>query len=163
MKALYQKNRLESAAAIFTVLLILFWLYAAGNQLTDFNKFKGEMNNQVFSSSISGILTYLIPGIEIIIASLLVFSSTRLWGTFLSFLLMLTFSTYTGLIWFNAFNRTPCTCAGLLGDGSTWGWNFTLNLFITVVAATGLILNLKWKRKEDKGMDTIVSHAPLPA
>ncbi len=163
MKALNPINRIEFFIAIITVVLILFWLYAAGTQISDFNKFKGEMNNQVFSGVISNVLAYLIPVLEITIAGLLVYSFTRLWGMIFSFSLLLVFSTYVGLALLNVFSRMPCTCAGLLGGSSTWEWNLTLNLIVTAVAAAGLILNLKWRRKEGKGMDAIVSHAPLPA
>lgn len=163
MKALNPISRIEFFIAIITVVLILFWLYAAGTQISDFNKFKGEMNNQVFSGVISNVLAYLIPVLEITIAGLLVYSFTRLWGMIFSFSLLLVFSTYVGLALLNVFSQKPCTCAGLLGGSSTWEWNLTLNLIVTAVAAAGLILNLKWRRKEDKGMDAIVSHAPLTA
>lgn len=163
MKALNHLSRIELFIDIITAVLILFWLYAAGTQISDFNKFKGEMNNQVFSGVISGVLVYLIPVLEVTIASLLAYTSTRLWGMILSFSLMLTFSTYVGLAILGVYNKTPCNCAGLLGTNSTWESNLILNLIVTAVAAAGLILNLIRRRKEGKGMDAIVSHAPLPA
>ncbi|WEK21643.1 MAG: hypothetical protein P0Y49_10895 [Candidatus Pedobacter colombiensis] len=150
IETLNLKRKLELLVAILTVFLILFWLYAAGTQISDFNKFKGEMNNQVFSNRISRLLAYLIPSSEIIIATLLVNRPTRLIGMKMSLLLTLTFSTYIILALLNVYSRMPCNCAGLMGSNSTWVANLILNLIVTVVAVTGLIINLKMKERRTK-------------
>ena len=150
MKAINPTGKNELYLIILTVFLILFWLYAAGAQISDFNKFKGEMNNQVFSHRISGILAFLIPISEMIIATLLAHPLTRLIGMKMSFLLILTFSIYIGLALLNVYSRMPCNCAGLLGSNSSWEANLILNLIVTAVAAAGLILNLKFKERRAK-------------
>lgn len=150
MKAINLYSVIELSKVILTVAFILFWLYAVGTQLSDFNKFKGEMINQVFSRSVSGILAYVLPVVEITIATLLVFASTRLMGLVLSFLMMLVFSTYVGLALLNLFKEIPCNCAGLLGSNSTWETNLILNLIVTAVAAIGIILQLKFKERRIK-------------
>ncbi len=145
------------------MLLIFFWLFAAGSQLSDFAAFKGEMNNQVFSNNISKVLAYTVPALEIAIAGLLVYSSTRLTGMILSVLTILSFTVYVGLALANVYSRMPCNCAGLLGQNSSWEANFIFNLFVTAVAVIGLIITLKDRERRTKGMRTIVSHAPLTA
>lgn len=140
----------STVIVFIAVLLILFWTYAAGIQLSDFNRFKREMNNQVFSNRTSRILTFIIPSLEIIAAILLVNPLTRLMGMKLSLLLMLIFSTYITLALLNVYSRMPCNCAGLLGSNSTWEANLILNLIVTAVAAAGLILNLKFKERRAK-------------
>lgn len=157
------KKYKEQIIVILTVAFILFWLFAAGSQLHDFDKFKGEMNNQMFSNYISNVLAYAIPAIEILIAGLLVYSSTRLFGMIVSLGLMMAFTAYVGLALLDVYSRMPCNCAGLLGQNSSWEANFIFNLVITAVAAIGLIITLKDKERRTKGMRTIVSHAPLTA
>lgn len=157
-----EKHR-EQFIILLTVVFILFWLYASGSKFYDFTAFKGEMNNQVFSRSISNVLVYTIPTSEIVIAGLLVYSSTRLAGMILSFSLMLTFTSYIGLALLNVYSRMPCNCAGLLGQNSTWEANLILNLFITAVSAIGLIITFKDKERRKKGMRNVLLHASLKA
>jgi putative oxidoreductase len=147
MKAFNTTRKNELCVVILTVLLILFWLYAAGTKLYDFNTFKGEMNNQVFSRRISNALAYTLPAVEIMIAALLVNSTTRLTGMILSCSMILVYTTYVGLALLDVYNRMPCNCAGLL---SSWEANLILNLLVTAVAAAGLILNLKFKERRAK-------------
>jgi hypothetical protein len=163
MKETNGKPQAELYAVIVAVLFIVFWLFSVGSQLSDFNKFKGEMNNQVFSAAVSNVLAYVIPTVEIMIAGLLAFLSTRVVGMILTFVLMLAFSTYIGLAVLNVYQRMPCNCAGLLGQNSSWEANLIFNLFITVVAVIGLIITLKDRERRKKGMGNILSHAPLPA
>lgn len=144
------KKHREQIIAFLSVAFILFWLLAAGLQLSDFNKFKGEMHAQVFSSRISLILAYVIPTLEIALATLIVYSSTRLLGMILSFSLMFAFSIYVGLALLKVYTSMPCNCAGLLGSNSTWEANLILNLFVTAVAAIGIIPNLKTKERRAK-------------
>ena len=163
MKTTIFKPQTEFYAVIFAVVFILFWLFAAGSQLSDFDKFRGEMNNQVFSITVSDILVYIIPVIEITIAGLLAFKSTRFIGTVFTSLLMVLFTTYISLALLNVFNRMPCNCAGFLGHNSSWTANLIFNLFVVAIAMIGLILTYKDRERRKKGMDTIVSHAPLTA
>lgn len=127
---------------------------SAGFKLYDFDTFKQEMHRQVFPNDISNLLSYVIPAFEITIATLLVYSPTRLLGMTFSFLLMLMFTTYVGLALLDAYRFMPCNCISLLGQNASWGANFILNLFIAIVAAIGLILTFKHReRRRKKGMN----------
>ncbi|SHE46535.1 MauE/DoxX family redox-associated membrane protein [Pedobacter caeni] len=131
---------------LLSVVFILFWLYSAGFKLYDFGAFKQEMHRQVFPAELSNLLSFTVPASEIIIAALLVNAVTRGIGMILSFLLMLAFTTYTGLALLGVYSTTPCNCIGLLGEKASWGDNFMLNLVITLIATAGLILTFKdWK------------------
>jgi len=163
MKTSAHNYKVGIAHIIFTVVTILFWLYVGGSAIYSFSDFKGEINNQVFPIEVSAILIYALPTVEIIIATLLVFEGTRYLGMKLSFLLMLGFTVYIALVFFGIFNRTPCSCAGLLGKNSTWENNFMLNVLITIIAGIGLLLTFKDKERRKIGMDTLVSHAHLTA
>ncbi|NQX38763.1 hypothetical protein SAMN05421820_101796 [Pedobacter steynii] len=144
----------EAYLMILYTVFILFWLYSAGSKLYDFDTFKQEMHSQVFPNGISNLLSYAIPAFEIMIAGLLVYSTTRLLGMTLSFLLMLMFTAYVGLALLDAYRFMPCNCIGLLGQHASWGANFILNLFIVIVAAIGLILTFKHReRRKEKDMN----------
>ena len=143
-------NRREVYLMILCAVFILFWLYSAGFKLYNFDAFKQEMHSQVFSNGISNLLSYIIPAFEIMIAALLVYSTTRLLGMTLSFLLMLMFTTYVGLALMDVYRFMPCNCIGLLGENASWGANFILNLFIAIVAAVGLILTFKHRERRKK-------------
>jgi hypothetical protein len=143
-------NSREVYLMILCAVFILFWLYSAGFKLYDFETFKQEMHRQVFPNDISNLLSYVIPAFEIMIAALLIYSTTRLLGMTLSFLLMLMFTTYVGLALLDVYRYMPCNCIGLLGENASWGANFILNLFIAIVAAVGLILTFKHRERRRK-------------
>jgi putative oxidoreductase len=158
-------GKIETAVIIFSIILILFWFVAAGLKLYDFGEWKQEMYNQIFSRTYSNTLLYAVPAIEVITAGLITYSATRLAGIILSFFLILAFTIYVGLALLEVYSRSPCNCAGLLGQNSSWGANFILNLFVTGVALAGMILTIKSKTKKRrvKGLDATVSHVPLTA
>lgn len=163
MKTLQPSGKTEQLLTLLYVLFICFWLFACSSKLADFNGFKDELYSQVFTASISGLLLYLLPAVEFLIACLLVSSATRLAGLILSFSLMSAYSIYVLLAVLNVYSRTPCNCAGLLGLGSSWTANLLLNLFITTAAAITILFTYKAKERRKKGMDTPVSPAPLTA
>ncbi|MEO6521352.1 MAG: MauE/DoxX family redox-associated membrane protein [Mucilaginibacter sp.] len=154
-------SKKDTYVVLVSVAFILFWFFAAGSKLYDFGEWKQEMDNQVFSRRITYGIIYTLPALEIMIAALLVRSATRLIGMILTFGLMVIFTIYVGLALLEVYSRTPCNCAGLMGQNSSWAANFKLNLLITAVAGAGLILTSKSKERRKKGMDTVVSHAPL--
>ena len=83
------------------------------------------------------VLAYTVPGVELLIALLLLFSVTRWWGYLGSILLLTVFITYVGLIWVGAFPRVPCNCAGIL-ESLGWAEHFVLNLGLIGLAVWGL-------------------------
>ena len=131
------------APVFFSIAFILFWFVVLWIQLHDFNGFKNEIHNQVFPDDVSNILVYILPSIEFLTAVLLVESRTRKTGFILCLLLMLVFTIYVGLALLNVYSRTPCNCAGLLGNNSSWTSNFIFNLCVTAVAAAGFIFTIK--------------------
>lgn len=147
MKRSLSPAKAEQLLTVFYVLFIFFWLFALGSKLYDFDEFRIALFSQVFPPFIGRILLYLLPSIELLIACLLVYSTTRMAGLILSFSMMSMYSIYVLLAVLNLYTRIPCNCAGLLGRGSSWGANLLLNLFITVTAATVLIFTLKYQER----------------
>lgn len=125
-----------------TSLLILLWAYAAVSKLSDFTQFRNQMLQQVFSSGTAEVLVYILPAIELLVAALLCFSQTRLFGLAASAMLLLTFSIYIALILSNVFGKIPCSCGGILSQLG-WGQHLIFNLFFLALALIGWFLTFR--------------------
>ncbi|WP_051315450.1 MauE/DoxX family redox-associated membrane protein [Algoriphagus terrigena] len=124
-------------------LLILLWIYTGMDKILRFKISSKAFHNQVFPSELAEILSYAVPGVELLITLLLLFSVTRWWGYLGSVLLLTVFITYVGLIWVGAFPRVPCNCAGIL-ESLGWAEHFLLNLICIGISISGLRLE-SWK------------------
>jgi len=121
------------------LLLILLWTFTGLEKLIRFDQSRKAFHNQTFPAELAEALSYLIPGVELLLALLLLFSVTRWWGYLGSVLLLTVFITYVGLIWVGAFPRVPCNCAGIL-ESLGWAEHFFLNLVCIGIGVWGLRL-----------------------
>ncbi len=128
---------------ILSSLLILLFVYASVSKWLDFNTFIGQMDNQPFPNELTPVLVWAIPGSEILISLLLMFSKTQKLGFYAALVLMLLFTVYTALVLLNVFGRVPCSCGGVI-EKLNWNQHLVFNLFFVGVALTGIVL----KRKE---------------
>jgi putative oxidoreductase len=127
------------------LLLIMLFVYTASSKLMDFGHFKVQMNNQTLPHGIAEFLIYTLPGIEILTSLLLIFSTTRLPGLYIAFILMLLFTGYVGLVLINYFGRVPCSCGGVL-KMMGWKTHFIFNLFFLLLTATGIYITDRERR-----------------
>ncbi|WPR76034.1 MauE/DoxX family redox-associated membrane protein [Algoriphagus sp. NG3] len=121
----------------FSIPLILLWTYTGLDKLVRWDASRKAFLNQPMPNELEEVLAFAIPGIELLIALLLLFSVTRWWGYLGSALLLTVFTTYVGLIWVGAFPRVPCNCAGIL-ESLGWAEHFWLNLGFIGVAVWGM-------------------------
>ncbi|PZV82296.1 hypothetical protein CLV31_109157 [Algoriphagus aquaeductus] len=121
------------------IILIFIWAYTGLEKLIRFDQSRKAFLNQPMPNWLEEYLAFLIPGIELLIATLLLFSVTRWWGYLGSILLLTVFITYVGLIWVGAFPRVPCNCAGII-ESLGWAEHFVLNLGLIGLAVWGLRL-----------------------
>lgn len=119
--------------------LILIWTYSGLDKLIQFDQSRKSFLNQPLPNEIEEVLAYSIPGVELLLALLLLFSVTRWWGFLGSSLVLTVFTSYVGLIWVGAFPRVPCNCAGIL-ESLGWAEHFILNLGLIGVSILGLYL-----------------------
>jgi len=149
------KRKRQILEAIY-ILLIILWSYAAVTKLSNMEKSRMEMLNQIFPNWMAEILTWLVPVIELILALLLLFKKTRRRALVGSLLLLIAFTGYVGLVMTGMFGRVPCSCGGILA-GMGHAAHLVFNLFYTGIAAVGLYLqreafscfkNFSQKRKE---------------
>lgn len=131
-----------------TTLLILLWTYTGLEKLIRFKDSRKAFLNQPMPHELEEVLAYAIPGVELLLALLLLFLTTRWWGYLGSILLLSIFSTYVGLIWVGAFPRVPCNCAGII-ESLGWVEHFILNLTFMGIAVFGL-WSINQKKPEAK-------------
>ncbi|MNL56096.1 hypothetical protein D3C87_1795620 [compost metagenome] len=89
-------------------------------------------------SNYAGLLAWMVPLVEIVIAVLLVFESLRLRGLFASFSLMTMFSTYIFII-LNYAETIPCNCGGVL-EKLKWPEHMVFNIVFVVLGIIGIWL-----------------------
>jgi hypothetical protein len=124
---------------ISSSVFILLWTYTGLEKFLRFRDSRKAFHNQTFPPELAEILSYAVPGVELTLAFLLLFSATRWWGYLGSMLLLTVFVTYVGLIWVGAFPRVPCNCAGLI-DSMGWAEHFWMNLGLIGIAVYGVWL-----------------------
>jgi uncharacterized membrane protein YphA (DoxX/SURF4 family) len=123
--------------------LIFIWSYTGIEKIIRFKESRKAFLNQPMPNEIEEVLAYVVPGVELLLALLLLFSVTRWWGYLGSMLLLTVFTTYVGLIWVGAFPRVPCNCAGIL-ESLGWAEHFILNMICIGLGVWGLRMeNLK--------------------
>lgn len=125
--------------SICQLLLIALWTYTGLDKLIRFDLSRKAFLNQPMPNELEEVLAYAVPGVELLLALLLLFSVTRWWGYLGSVLLLTVFITYVGLIWVGAFSRVPCNCAGII-DSMGWAAHFWMNLGLIGISVLGLRL-----------------------
>ena len=110
----------DLAVKAIALLLLVVWAYSGLEKLLDWEASRQAFQNQPFPEGLATLLAYGVPLVEIALALLLVGRSLRWWGLLGSILLLAVFTTYIGLVWWNAFERVPCNCAGFI---EVLGWS----------------------------------------
>src|ERR1700743_686473 len=90
---------------VSTFLLVFLWVYAAFSKLFDWEHFKWELHNQLFTPIFSTVLAYAIPMAELAATGLLLLNRLQLLGLYLSFMLLASFTLYIALVISGVFNR----------------------------------------------------------
>ena len=130
---------------IICCLLVLLFVYAAFSKLLEYHTFKIQLTNSPFLKPFSGIIVWLIPIAELIIAALLTVTHTRRAGLYFSLILLLVFTVYiTGI--FLSGVHLPCSCGGIIQQFS-WKQHLVFNLFFIVLTVIGIVLERNQKLK----------------
>ncbi|TRX32987.1 hypothetical protein FNW52_16150 [Flavobacterium sp. ZT3R18] len=144
MKLSIQNNRiiLNSICQLY----ILLFVYAAVSKLLDFENFQVQLGQSPLLSAFASWVAWLVPTIELILASLLLFPKWRTIALFAAFSLMIMFTTYIFII-LNYSSFVPCSCGGIL-EKMGWTEHLIFNVFFIVLAILGLLLekqqNYNW-------------------
>ncbi|MEZ7516134.1 MauE/DoxX family redox-associated membrane protein [Flavobacterium frigidarium] len=144
------------------LLFVLLFVYASISKLLDFENFRIQLGQSPLLSSFAGIVVWLVPLIELLIALLLFLKSYRLVGLFSAFSLMIMFTAYIFII-LNYSSFIPCSCGGIL-EKMGWTEHLIFNVIFVLLTLLGIIIvekstsikSIKWSRLVYFGVFTTV-------
>lgn len=124
---------------LICTLLVLLWTYTVASKLIDIHEFKRQLGNQTLGKTTASFLLWFIPVSEILSILLLLYQRTRFIGLLLSTILMSLFTGYIGLVILGYYDRTPCSCGGVLKEMG-WQLHFWFNVFFLTISCLGVYL-----------------------
>ena len=133
--------------AFISYFFILLFCYAAISKIMDFEKFQIQMKDSPLLSPFSELLPLFIIAVELFLVGLLCYQKTQNIGLLGSFILMLIFTVYIGIMLVTSENL-PCSCGGIL-EKMTWTQHLYFNIGCAVLAFLALVLNKKYNRPVD--------------
>ncbi|WP_268225154.1 MauE/DoxX family redox-associated membrane protein [Sinomicrobium oceani] len=131
---------------IICLLFIILFVYAGLTKLMEGDRFYTNLNNSPLFGikTLAGIMSWVIPILEIMIAALLAWPKTRLIGLYSALGLMIIFTAYTaGILFISPY--APCSCGGVITLLS-WKQHFILNTLWIVLAIMGIVLYPKFRK-----------------
>lgn len=134
----------EFAIQVITYILLCLWITVASRKVFDYSAFRQAMLDQPFDDSYGGLLSYLLPLIQLGTAVLFIFENTKRYGFLLTILLMIAFSWYIILVLQRTWGIIPCYCT--LEFPTDWKGHLWINGIIAVFAIAGLLLDSIKKR-----------------
>lgn len=141
------QNRIFSKEYIvefISLLFIILFTYAAVSKIHAFEIFRIQLGQSPFIGTYANILVWGVPAIELIISLMLFFPRLKLAGLWISFILMVVFTTYIISV-LNFSDSIPCSCGGIINSLS-WTEHLIFNIGFTALAAIGVSLD-KTNRK----------------
>jgi uncharacterized membrane protein YphA (DoxX/SURF4 family) len=125
-------------AEIIAALFIVLFIYASISKLLSYEDFSVQLSNSPILTKISGIIIWLVPALEILLAIVLAIPRFRLYGLYGSLTLMTIFTAY--IIAILQFSYTiPCSCGGVLSK-LTWQTHLVFNIGFLILSAAGIII-----------------------
>lgn len=123
---------------ILSSLFILLFVYTAVNKLMEFSSFKTVLTQSPLIGSFAAVIAWFLPLVELGIASLLFFGSTRKAGFYAAASLLILFTGYICYMLLFS-NQLPCSCGGVL-KFLNWRAHLLFNVIWILVAMVGLRL-----------------------
>ncbi len=128
-------------------LLLLLFLYTALSKLAGYQSFTIALKSVPVIYPYAGVVAWLLPAAELIIALLLFFRGTRQPGLYASLVALLAFTGY--LLYMVAYiPDLPCNCGGVLNSLS-WKQHIFFNLLFIIINISGLwsYTKIKYSKK----------------
>lgn len=123
---------------IICSLFILLFVYAGLMKLLDVQKFTVQLGQSPLLMAFAPVVAWMVPIIELIIASMLALTKTRLFALYASFTLMIVFTAYiVAILTFS--KHVPCSCGGIL-ESLGWGEHLVFNITFVLLSAISVIL-----------------------
>lgn len=125
------------------MLLIGLWVYASCSKLFTYQLFVSQLEMHPMLKQFASSLALIIPVSELLIAILLIFSSTRIMGLYCSTILLIIFTIYL-IIMILTDSHLPCGCSGII-SGFSWKEHIVFNCVFILLSITGI-----WLYKKEK-------------
>lgn len=125
--------------------LVLLWSYTASVKLLNIIDFRQQMLKQAFPLWLNKNLVWMLPLVEVLTTALLLIKRLQHFGLWVSLVLMLSFSSYVGLVVAGYYKRIPCSCGGVLKSMS-WNIHLGFNLFFLLLTYIGIFLSNRERR-----------------
>ncbi|SEM76784.1 hypothetical protein SAMN05216436_107125 [bacterium A37T11] len=133
----------ELIVNVLTAVISLTLLFAAWDQLTDLDKAREQMDEQIFTEKLAHIIAWALPVLQLILAALLSYHPTRLYGLRATLRMLAVLTGYLILGMAGSFKTQPCACMGFLEKGSFMA-NLRFNTIFILLAMTVLALQKGW-------------------
>lgn len=117
---------------------ILLFFYASISKILDFENFQIQIGQSPLLNAFTGIISYTVIIIEIVIAVLLSFRQIRLFAMYISLFLMSAFTVYIFII-LNYSPFIPCSCGGIL-EKMTWTEHLVFNVITMIFAILYIVI-----------------------
>jgi hypothetical protein len=129
----------KSISDTITALLVFLFLYTGVNKYIDMKIFRFSLSQAPIIQDHLNLVSYTLPGIEILITILLVIPKTRLKGLYASLILLSIFTIYLIAMVFST-SQLPCGCGGVINK-LTWKQHILFNLFFVIISIVGIRLH----------------------
>lgn len=125
-------------------LLVSLFAYTGVSALLDHTSFRNHLilSPWPLLSRTAAYLAWILPLLELSIVTLLIIPSTRIRGLWLSFMLMLAFTTYIAVFLLSG-KQLPCNCSGVL-PFMDWEWHLVFNIIFTMLGEAALFLHIQF-------------------
>lgn len=127
--------------SVTALLFVVLFLYTGISKLIDYTVFKEQIAASPLLAPIAPFVAWALPLGEIAVAVLLFIPACRLWGLYISSILMLLFTGYIVAI-LNFSEELPCSCGGVLQEMS-WQQHLIFNIVFTLLATVATTLEKK--------------------
>ena len=116
----------------------LLFIYAAASKLMEYDRFVVTIGQSAMLSDYAGVLAWLVPAVELVIAVMLFFDKVRLKGLLASFSIMVMFTAYIFIVLY-FMDKQPCGCGGVL-EKLGWDAHLIFNISFVILSAIGITL-----------------------
>jgi hypothetical protein len=139
-------QRRKVMVEVIVFLCVLLFVYTALSKLISVPKFMAQIRNAPYIGPFAWLIVWAVPGVELLIAGLMMVPKWRIWGLRLFTGLMVVFTVYICLIIWVA-PHIPCSCGGVL-EQLGWGDHLVLNVVFIGLGIWGYRM---WKRVWESG------------
>lgn len=138
---------MKVAYNIILTLLILLFAYTGASKLVGHDKFVFQLSRIHFFDGYVGLVSWIVPLVELLTALLLCSRLTRTTGLWISLVLMCSFVAYVATVL--SGTSLPCSCGGVIAV-MNWRQHLYFNIIFLLLNMIALIKNNAYMYKGSK-------------